>query len=291
MIPFCYPKLSGHWQEPPDTKGAKNSPLHLSGILKQVYGYFVWGNTQSHLKSYPKHSKPISKASENLPQKHLKSISLASGLLHQRTLNFKSLSSGNLPQKHSNSTHLTIKTYLSYLACRRKYLTLFKSVANISGDAIADSLHEMLSESSRHDGEVATDPELANLAATMAKMINGNLSANKKICDPAAGSGSLISSAMKVFNINGNQVVANDINPKLIELLSLRLGLNNPITINKSNAPVVTTKDILSFVPSDFNDVEVVLLNPPFVAGINCVNRKAPFISFIQRTKGSPSDT
>ena len=105
-------------------------------------------------------------------------------------------------------------------------------------------------------------PELANLAATMAKMINGNLSANKKICDPAAGSGSLISSAMKVFNINGNQVVANDINPKLIELLSLRLGLNNPITINKSNAPVVTTKDILSFVPSDFNDIEVVLLNP-----------------------------
>lgn len=183
--------------------------------------------------------------------------------------------------------------YLPRVSLTNKLLSdLYKyGEANISGDAIADSLHEMLSESSRHDGEVATDPELANLAATIAKMINGNLSANKKICDPAAGSGSLISSAMKVFNINGNQVVANDINPKLIELLSLRLGLNNPITINKSNAPVVTTKDILSFVPSDFNGVEVVLLNPPFVAGINCVNRKAPFISFIQRTKGSPSNT
>lgn len=155
--------------------------------------------------------------------------------------------------------------YLPRVSLTNKLLSdLYKyGEANISGDAIADSLHEMLSESSRHDGEVATDPELANLAATMAKMINGNLSANKKICDPAAGSGSLISSAMKVFNINGNQVVANDINPKLIELLSLRLGLNNPITINKSNAPVVTTKDILSFVPSDFNDIEVVLLNPP----------------------------
>lgn len=163
--------------------------------------------------------------------------------------------------------------------------------ANISGDAIADSLHEMLSKSSRHDGEVATDPELANLAATIAKIFNGNLSFNKKICDPAAGSGSLISSAMKVFNINGNQVVANDINQKLIELLSLRLGLNNPTTINKSNAPVITTKDILSFVPSDFSDVEVVLLNPPFVAGINCVDRKIPFINFIQKIKGSPSIT
>ena len=113
--------------------------------------------------------------------------------------------------------------YLPRVSLTNKLLSdLYKyGEANISGDAIADSLHEMLSESSRHDGEVATDPELANLAATMAKMINGNLSANKKICDPAAGSGSLISSAMKVFNINGNQVVANDINPKLIELLSL----------------------------------------------------------------------
>lgn len=183
--------------------------------------------------------------------------------------------------------------YLPRMSLTNKLLSdVYKyGKANISGDSIADSLYEMLSESSKHDGEVATDPELANLAATIAKMINGNLSANKKICDPAAGSGSLISSAMKVFNINGNQVIANDINPKLIELLSLRLGLNNPITINRSNAPVVTSKDILSFVPSDFSDVGVVLLNPPFVAGINSVNRKTPFMSFIQRTKGSPSAT
>ena len=91
--------------------------------------------------------------------------------------------------------------YLPRVSLTNKLLSdLYKyGEANISGDAIADSLHEMLSESSRHDGEVATDPELANLAATMAKMINGNLSANKKICDPAAGSGSLISSAMKVY--------------------------------------------------------------------------------------------
>lgn len=39
--------------EPPDTKGAKNSPLHLSGILKQVYGYFVWESIVRILIEYP----------------------------------------------------------------------------------------------------------------------------------------------------------------------------------------------------------------------------------------------
>jgi len=53
---------------------------------------------------------------------------------------------------------------------------------NISGDSIADALHNMISEGKHHDGEVATDLELASLAAVLAKMSNGPLSAGKKIC-------------------------------------------------------------------------------------------------------------
>lgn len=64
--------------------------------------------------------------------------------------------------------------------------------SNISGEAIADALHNRLSEDKHHDGEVATDSELALLTSTLAKMSNGDLSPNKKICDPAAGSGNLI---------------------------------------------------------------------------------------------------
>ncbi len=162
---------------------------------------------------------------------------------------------------------------------------------NVSGDAIADALHEAISENKRHDGEVATDLELANLASTVAKMINGNISQGKKICDPAAGSGNLISSAIKVFSLEANQIVANDINPKLLELLSLRLGLNYPTTISRICAPLVTNEDICSLNQSDFVDVEVVLLNPPFVAGINCVNRKAAFFNKIRNLKGSKAIT
>lgn len=94
---------------------------------------------------------------------------------------------------------------------------------NISGDAIADALHNMVSEDKHHEGEVATDLELASLAAVLAKMSNGALANGKKICDPAAGSGNLICSSINIFNAEPNQLIANDINPKLIELLSLRL--------------------------------------------------------------------
>lgn len=163
--------------------------------------------------------------------------------------------------------------------------------ANVSGDAIADALHNMVSEPNKHEGEVATDLELANLVSTAAKMVNGNISTGKIICDPAAGSGNLISSAINVFGVSGSQIMANDINLRLLELLSLRLGLNYPNNIDRKNSPKVTVKDIVNFSPADFANVEVVLLNPPFVAGINCVTRKAPFYSRIRVLKGSNAIT
>lgn len=162
---------------------------------------------------------------------------------------------------------------------------------NISGDAIADALHNMISEDKHHEGEVATDLELASLAAVLAKMSNGALANGKKICDPAAGSGNLICSSINIFNAEPNQLIANDINPKLIELLSLRLGLSFPKVIAKPNVAQITTEDIVNLNKSDFKDVDVVLLNPPFVAGINCVNRKVPFYNKIKSLKGSEAIT
>lgn len=162
---------------------------------------------------------------------------------------------------------------------------------NISGDSIADALHNMISEDKHHDGEVATDLELACLAAVLARMSNGPLDAGRKICDPAAGSGNLICSSINIFNVEPNQLKANDINPKLIELLSLRLGLSFPKVIAKPNVAQITTEDIADLSEAYFNDVDVVLLNPPFVAGINCVNRKVPFYNKIQDITGSDAIT
>ncbi len=158
---------------------------------------------------------------------------------------------------------------------------------NISGDSVADALHNKLSENKHHDGEVATDSELALLTSTLAKLSAKNLTENSKICDPAAGSGNLICSAIPSFNVSASTLKANDVNKKLVELLSLRLGLSFPLSINKSDSPLVSSQNIVDLPEEYFDDVDVVLLNPPFVAGINCVDRKKPLYQRIRELKGS----
>ena len=161
----------------------------------------------------------------------------------------------------------------------------------VSGDGIAGVLHNKISETKKHDGEVATDTELASLASVLAKMSNGVLSTGQKICDPAAGSGNLICSAINVFNVKSNDIKVNDINKKLVELLSLRLGLHYPASIRRDNAPQVSIKNLIDLDKHYFEDVSVVLLNPPFVAGVNCVDRKQGFYRKIRELKGNDADT
>ncbi|MCL2629785.1 MAG: BpuSI family type II restriction endonuclease [Alphaproteobacteria bacterium] len=146
---------------------------------------------------------------------------------------------------------------------------------NISGDAIADTLHQIVSAGCEHsDGEVATDLELANVVAVLAKSLLPNVPSEGKVCDPAAGSGSLLASAANIFNITPKQIKANDIKSSLGELLSLRLGLTYPQTINRDNCPEVSSKNLSELAQTYFSDVKVIVLNPPFVRGIDCIGKK-----------------
>ena len=155
---------------------------------------------------------------------------------------------------------------------------------NINGDAIADILHQIVSTGREHYGEVPTDLELGRLVSVLAKSMNEKK--NITICDPAAGSGNLISSAIDVFSLKPNQIIVNDINVKLLELLSLRLGLKYANIINRENSPKIYNRDIANFEKEFFNSVDIILMNPPFVAGINCVDRKNILYSSIQEIKG-----
>ena len=162
---------------------------------------------------------------------------------------------------------------------------------NVSGDSVANILHAMVSSGHEHEGEVPTDIELGRLVATLAKNTKGSISPNDIVCDPAAGSGNLISSSIDIMGLLPNQIIANDINPKLIELLALRLGLNYAKTVGPTNAPFVLNKDITTMNKTDLSDVSIVVMNPPYVAGINCVNRKLPFYSSIKKLTGADAMT
>lgn len=148
---------------------------------------------------------------------------------------------------------------------------------NINGNTIAGILHSIISSGHEHEGEVPTDLDLARIVAVLAKHSSENLKNGGIVCDPAAGSGNLINEAIPEFNLNPTQILVNDINTKLLELLSMRIGLNYPKTISKQNSPQIYNKDIADMDKSIFSDVEVVVMNPPFCAGINSIDRREKY--------------
>lgn len=162
---------------------------------------------------------------------------------------------------------------------------------NVNGDSVAEILHTIVSAGHEHEGEVPTDLELARIVAELAKYSSGDLDSRDLVCDPAAGSGNLISAAIPVYNLRPKQIVANDINSKLLELLSLRIGLYYTGVVNIDNTAFISNKDIADIDSSFFSNVKVVIMNPPFLAGIYCGNRKAPLYRAIRKQTGKPAIT
>ncbi len=145
---------------------------------------------------------------------------------------------------------------------------------NVTGDSIANILHQIVSSGHEHDGQVPTDMELGRIVSQLAFFVNGKLDDDEFICDPAAGSGSLLSAAIDDFDIQPRQILANDCNERLVELLSLRLGLKFANIVSKDNSPTIETKNIADLDKKFFDNVKIIVMNPPFMAGINCVERK-----------------
>ena len=143
---------------------------------------------------------------------------------------------------------------------------------SIAGDLISEIIYDVVSDNNSHKGEVPTDIELARIASLLADL--HCKVKPKKICDPAAGSGNLMMSALEIFNVQPNQIKVNDINKKYSSLLSIRLGLAFPSIICSSNSPKITTNNVSELDLHFFEDVDIVIMNPPFVAGINAVEEK-----------------
>ena len=164
----------------------------------------------------------------------------------------------------------------------------------VDADELANIMHRVISERHRHEGEVPTDTELANAIMWIVKSVTGELGANEKIMDPAAGSGSLICASLNVFNnITPSQIVANDINDKLLQLLSLRIGLKFASTVEKNNTASITGMNIADMPASNFDNVRIIVMNPPYLSavGVNCTERKSELYQRIRSAKKSEPTT
>ena len=97
---------------------------------------------------------------------------------------------------------------------------------NVTGDSIANVLHSIVSSGHEHDGEVATDLELGRIVAALAKDEIGTLAPSDIVCDPAAGSGNLISAAIDSMNLQPTQILANLLCDKADDVYNGRLPIH-----------------------------------------------------------------
>ncbi|MCC8112833.1 MAG: BpuSI family type II restriction endonuclease [Bacteroidales bacterium] len=139
---------------------------------------------------------------------------------------------------------------------------------NVDADELVTHLHQLLSRGHEQEGEVPTDIELARVMGLIVSHFCPGI--DGYVCDPAAGSGNLLSNINEFYpSLRPGQIKANDINPLLLQLLTLRLGLKFPSSISQGNSPIVSTLDIIDLTHDYFQDVDVIIMNPPMVAGIS----------------------
>lgn len=166
----------------------------------------------------------------------------------------------------------------------QEFLQGVKEIADksINGDELTSAIHEYLVKNQSQFGIVPTDLELAT--ALSALTIDKNSFSSSIICDPAAGGGNLLAALIDYLpNILPTQIKANDISTNLSHLLSLRLGLRFPKTISPTNSPHIHNENILDLPEDYFDNVDFVLLNPPYLSGVRNQNKKKMFYDKLRR--------
>lgn len=163
--------------------------------------------------------------------------------------------------------------------------------SNISADIICGVLYAIITENKQHEGNISTDVELARVLAVLSKYVYGKNRVEGKVFDPAAGIGNLISSAINILGLEPNQIIMNDKDKYLLEILSLKIALKYPGIISNLNSPMIMNKDIIDIEPSEFNDTNIIMINPPYIAGIKCGEEKESLARRIEQITLEKSKT
>ncbi len=162
-----------------------------------------------------------------------------------------------------------------------------------SGDELAIFAHEILFADRYHDGVVMTDLELSKLLAAVAKRIHHEeLQQEHIICDPAAGAGTLLTNIQNSFpTIQPNQIWANEKEDLLQEPLSIRIGLAYVPVLSPQNAPIITIENILNLERSHFENVKIILVNPPYLRRVDSMDLCINFANRIEEISGEQAMT
>ena len=163
--------------------------------------------------------------------------------------------------------------------------------ASSLGEDIAELVNSILKPVGK--GIVETDVELARLLSIVAKDALGkNIGKDELIWDPCAGSGRLLTSLEPGFSqFVPTQIWANEVKERFKQSLSLRLGMSFINSINKDNIPKVTISDIAEVNKADCQQVKLVLMNPPYISGVDSATKREVLAKRIKKLSGNNSKT
>lgn len=151
----------------------------------------------------------------------------------------------------------------------------------LDGDEFASIAHDLLIKGKEHEGLVPTDEELS--AALVSLTVPGSEYSNDLVvCDPASGSGNLVSAFINRYsNFPSKNIWLNDRFKQFQDILTIRFGLKYSNDITPSESPKITSNDLVVLKPEDFQNVDVVLMNPPYLSGVSNLSAKIPFVNKI----------
>lgn len=159
-----------------------------------------------------------------------------------------------------------------------------------NGDDIAELVNEALAPSGL--GIVETDAELSQLMAVFARAVLGReIESHEIAMDPGSGSGRLLTALpIAAFpHLMPNQVWANEKEIQFSEALSLRLGLSFANVLTPNAVPRITIGNIEDANVEDFANVKLIVMNPPFISGVQSVEIKRKFLNRIREVSGEES--
>lgn len=151
-----------------------------------------------------------------------------------------------------------------------------------NGDEFSSIAHELLIAGREHEGLVPTDEDLGAALVSLT-LPASEYSSNLLVCDPASGSGNLISSFLNRYSdFPSSNLWLNDNYKQFQDILSIRFGLRYSNTITPSEAPKITSDNIIDISQEEFSEVDVVLMNPPYLSGVKDPSAKDQFIKKIE---------
>jgi len=140
-------------------------------------------------------------------------------------------------------------------------------------------------------GVVETTPNLADLLVAQLSMILGpEIDSNLRVFEPGCGSGNLIVALKKFYkNLTANQIFGVEKQELFREVLSLRIGLYFTSSLRNGERPDLSIRPLESVEANECKDVGLVIMNPPFIRGIDCVKERKNIADLIFNISKSKS--